>query len=302
MKYLLTILLLMISCGKKEDNKEPVLEQEHVNALSVKYNFYVNEIYKVQGDYGFIEDTHCDSVMFSGLTGIAVSNITLIAARNENGQWFRRPSMDCYPENSQSTISRDMFIGIMWYLWKNKDLNSLERIWEYGENTNWKMGEGAISRVFFTPNMISTLAILIDKLGGYNHSLSINTPLAMGKQEGFQAHLDVLLLLLRAEALGYIEKPNVVDYQYQRNPQNSLFAYAYNKYISGNHYTTVLTLLNEQYFPSNRLPTRGDRKAPWLWERDVGADWAPSDENPTKSHSGGDFLFVTKLLFDDLNK
>jgi len=297
MKKLLLSSLLLLSCGT-EQPKDPTITSNHLTQLRSKYTTYLNQVSNVQDNYGFIESDHCDSVLFTGLLSIATGT-SILSARNSDGQWFRRPTMDCYPNNSRSTISRDMFIGIFWNLWRNKDLSSLNSIWEYGERTNWKMGEGVSSRVFLTPNMISTLGILIHSLGGEDHLLR-KTPLSMGDNTGFAAHLDVLLLTLRAEALGYLEKPSIISTHYNRNCKNALFAYTYNKYISGNHYSTTIALLNTQYFPVDRLPTSSDRKAAWLWERDDGADWLPSTTDLSRQHSGGDYLFITKLLLDDI--
>src|SRR5690349_11473466 len=73
---------------------------------------------------GFIEWKNCDSLLFSGLVGAfdAPGDLVIEAARDENGAWHRRSlgHQECYPHLSKSTVSRDMFVGLLWFVWKQK--------------------------------------------------------------------------------------------------------------------------------------------------------------------------------------
>lgn len=297
--------MILINCGKAGE-KDTIDIGELYPLLKERYNLYRHLITEEMSPEGFVESSQCDSTLFSGLVGTVVP-VELETAKDGQNRWFRRPLNNgqdtCYPAHSSSTISRDMFIGIMWYIWKNKRLDLAVEIWNYGKANDWIMGEGDASRIYFTPAIKSTLAELIYRLGGTNHIITRNIPRIFTKGNiGFKAHLDVLHLLLRADMIGSLESNDIIKHHYNRNRNNALFNYVYHKYNTGNQTETALNLLNTRYFPESRLPTAMDRNTPWLWERDLGDDWQPTtDPNKLdKVHSGGDYLFVTKLIFDDL--
>jgi hypothetical protein len=156
-----------------------------------------------------------------------------------------------------------------------------------------------ISRTYFAPNLQATLAEVIYRLGGTNKVSYRGIPQTYVQNTGFAAHLQLLHILLRADLTGGIENTalQVVKYNYNRSPQNPLFAYAYHRYVDGDQTETQDILLIETLFPNNRLPTSHDRCEPWLSQRDGGKDWEPCDlDKEARIHSGGDFLFVAYLL------
>lgn len=299
------ILYLAVSCrGSRTSPKEDMSPQSLRDKVQDKYGLYLSASKSHQDADGFIDTDHCDSLLFSGLYGAAGADVNIEAARDATGKWHRRPLAhpECFPKDSQSEISRDMYLGLLWYIWEYQRLDLAEDLFAYGEENNWIMGEGLVSRTYFTPGLQATLAELIYRLGGENHYVYRSTPQSYAKNDGFAAHLDALHILLRAKMMGEIEDKalEIVAYNYNRMPSNPLFAYAYHLYVDGDQTYTMGILLNEAYFPADRLPTTHDRCESWLSQRDVGPDWEPCGlDQSAKEHSGGDFLFVANLLLKD---
>jgi hypothetical protein len=240
--------------------------------------------------------------MYSALLGI-VEPVDILKARDKDGKWFRRPIgyKECYSNNeSKSTISRDMMIGLLYWLYYNNKGQEAEELLKYGRDHNWVMGEGDLTATFFTPALQATLALVIEKLTG-NKYLEVNYPQSFSKNESYQAQLTVLHILLRAKILGKVtdKEFEILKYQHDRVPSNALFSYGYHKYSDGNQEETLAILLNTQLFPNNAIPNTNNYCTDWLWSRDPGADWQPCPEE-NETWTGGEFLFVAKLLLDDL--
>lgn len=266
--------------------------------LEQKYNLYL-ELSKTQQDQdGFIEWDTGDSLIFSGLYGAVGGKVDLTAARDSDGKWHRR-SLNQPPVEAASSISRDCFIGVLWWMWRGKRLAEAEELFEYGKSHSWIMGEGDVSRIYFTPGLQATLAELIYRLGGKNHWLYRSIPQVYSKNVNYAAHLDMLHILLRGEMRGYLDygSESIIQYNYYRVSANPFFSYIYHHYFDGNHSGTVWALLNPIMFPTERLPTTHDYCDAWITQRDGGADWQPCGlASPPKTHSGGDFIFTAGLL------
>lgn len=293
MKYLLLLLLTVSCCARKGS----VIIHPHT--LDSKARVYKNLIKEHQDGNGFILSSLCDSLLATSLAGISLPKevIDITAARADDGQWFRRPSQDCYATgDSKSTISRDMLLGLYWYIWRHKMLDEAEALYQYGESHNWIMGEGnfpdGFDRVIMSPAMISTLAQIIYELGGTDRNISRRLPTVWTVPEpGFQQHLTALHLVLRREVYGSIS-PNarhVLGELYYDSPNNPLFAVGVQDLKRAE-----AILMNEAWFPSHRLPTTEDRCSGWLPER-APSEWAPCPEQRI-THTGGDFLFIYGLL------
>lgn len=159
------------------------------------------------------------------------------------------------------------------------------------------MGQGAPSRIFYTPSSQATLAELIYRLGGEDHYIARAVPQVIAKNDGFAAHLDMAAILLRADMTGRIQNFDIVEYHFKRQPRNSFYSFLYHRYTDGNMDNAIRGLLDESLFPADRLPTSADRKAAWLWQRDDGPDWQPRAGVP-HTHSGADFLFLAALILE----
>lgn len=299
--YALICGLFLASCGSDKKPKHSSTPDDLLSALKVKYSNYYEWNSNYQDAYGFILYDTCDSLLFSGLLGI-VKPVDLLAARDNTDRWYRRPLSyeRCYPGSSKSTISRDMLTGVLWWIWRNKRLDVAQDLFEYGKSTDWIMGDGDISRIYFTPALQSTLAEMIYRLGGDNKIVYRSIPQVNTQNVNFAAHLDMLHILLRAEMIGSIEANalTIVKYNYKRSPKNAFYSYVYHKYTDGNQQETIGILLDELVFPSMQLPSTANYCTEWRWQRDPGSDWEPCLE-AEKTHSGSDFLFVAKLVLGD---
>ena len=211
----------------------------------------------------------------------------------KTGQWYRGP-IDNLPPNQPSTISRDMVLGLLWYCWRQKRLDLLEQFWDYCKKNHWVIGQGDASRICLLPGLQGTLALLIARMGGTKHLARYNPQSWPSGQVGFEAHLEVLHILLRGEAEGMVDASclAVLNEQAVRQPNNPLFAAALMRY-TGQIGKADSSLLNTKWWPDDRLPRQDDRSEPWLPQRDYGSDWLPG--NGTKQWSGGDLLFCASV-------
>jgi hypothetical protein len=222
------------------------------------------------------------------------------------GQWHRDPDRSCFlngaPNGSASSISRDMFLGLWHSLWETKDKANVDEIVAYGEANNWIMGEAKdnetlLSRCLLTPQLISTLLGMRDKLSGAV-ALRRGEDDAIGINTGFRAHLDVLRILLNHKVFGAItdiEKYTLTE-QAKRQPNNALFVAASEKFNGG---TAALDLLlDSSHFPDDRLPNNHDEHCiNYLHSRDEeSSDWQPCKEEPLHVHDGTDFVFAASLF------
>lgn len=249
----------------------------------------------VQDKYGFIYSEDCDSLLFTGLVGCVPGvAVHIDAARSaKTDMWQRRPcDKPCYPAHSKSSISRDMLLGLLYFAYFNKRLDIIEHVIKYALSNYLIMGQGVLSRTLMTPGLLATYAWASYRLGGPSRPWLRWVPVSpSAKVDDFQAHLAVLHALLRDILTGKLTQAHnkLYEVKAKAQPENALFQYA-----AGNIDKVYTILNNEQYFPSDRLPNRSDRKSPWLWERDFGPNYQPTSEN--KIYSGGDYLFVYWLL------
>lgn len=299
-----------------------------MTSLQEKYELYKHLIEEQQDQHGFIYSDECDSLLFSGLVGCVPGvSVDIDAAKDANGAWHRRPtdlpeccSLDHWSlwerlkkclaaktmdtkvlakifETGGSTISRDMFMGLAWYAWANKRLDISESVIKYALSHKFIMGIGSPTRTFMTPGLLSTFAMISYKLGGPKHWFLRNLPqYESSKVTDFQAHLSVLHILLRRQITGdKTYGQDIAADQYKRQGHNPLFAYA-----AGDAEWAEMVLMNEKFWPNDRLPNNHDRSSNWLNQRDFGTDWLP-EGGPTETFSGGDFLFVAWLLLQPQN-
>jgi hypothetical protein len=285
-----TTLLLLTACQK------PTISRQDPEGISLPKKV---EIYE-EGLQDRVDSMGCDQLLFASLLGSVGYELDIERHEGEPGQWFRTPNQDCYETGrSGSTISRDMLLGLLFYGYHRGELDLLDRLYHYGKENNWKMGDGSLSRIYLTPVMQKTLALAIEKLGGESYPEStINDSIEwkIGGQKGFEAHLMVLHVLLRGDILGKITKDQNkrLSEQYGRVSDSGLNCYIYGLFNRDSHLPESYSLTDDPKFPNDRLPTSNDRCTPWVWERDP-KDWVPCSEQK-KIHTGGDFLFLAKRM------
>jgi hypothetical protein len=135
--------------------------------VTTKKNLYLSLGYPMRDEFGWprMEQSSCDALKFASL--YAVSGATwvdplLAEDTNEPGSFFRRPRKDCLKDitdnygqiidrqdnGSKSSISRDMFLGLLHWILATENFAVIERIIQYGlEHTDsqggWVMGYAA---------------------------------------------------------------------------------------------------------------------------------------------------------------
>jgi hypothetical protein len=301
-------LLLLTSCGKTDEKKPVYAEPSLVEKFKVKYDNYLEWSKALQDEHGFVESGECDSLLHTSLYSIANPNVNIEAAQESRGVWLRRPvDKPCYANGqdlgASSTISRDMLVGLYWHIWYYKRLDLAEGLWAYGSDHTWKMGEGAASKVLLTPNMIFSLSRIIGDLGGGDHWVSI-VPQWLFPTGGYAAHLDVLSVLLEGRVEGEIPDKHMQLLKGHNNDWggvNALYSYAAHKYVDGNYTEALSTLLDEKWFPNDRLPNGSDRYTTNVWSESPGSNGLQGYPDQTsRLHSGSDLLFVGKLILEEM--
>jgi hypothetical protein len=241
----------------------------------------------------------CDGLLFRSLLSVSGNTHINIPDHFKSPFWYRSPDNAC-PDTT--TISRDMMIGLWWWLWRNKEIERAEYLLEYANDHLGKMGRGD-PRVYMSPSLYNTLYYIIKRIGGSTKNSKLAVEVAWDRDfKGYKAHIQMLHILLRAEIEGFVQtkEKQVIETTYLREPQNALFAYAYAKFISGDYTPVIQVLLDTNHFPENSLPSNENHCDSWLWGREYSTekDWTPCPE--VKHHSGGDFLFVSNLVLEEL--
>lgn len=295
---------LIPSFNKKIRPKMAYLRPELKEALQKKAALYLQETKKYEDSEGFILSKHCDSTLVSGLYAASGGEANLEAARD--GFWYRRPiERPCFPDYSASTISRDMMLGIYWYCWEKEKLELAEATYEHAKAHSFVMGKGDPTRLIMNPGGEATLAEICYRLGGKNRWLArhqIQTwPTSL---TGYRVHLLMLHSLLRCKLLGYSDLKMYKAFKHyaENNPLNPLHQFAYRLFTDGDMNTVVELLMDERFWPNDRLPKRKDRVNDWITAREYDENWQPATEGDLEQeHPGGDFLFVAQLVLSSLD-
>jgi len=255
-----------------------------------------------------------DGLLFASLQAVARGvDFQVEDYFDSKGQVYRNPSMAMATYQlgpRESTISRDMFVGLFCYCLHFGRADILEKVWSYGWRHGWKMGQEnrrfeftllgrkfsvlGDNRVWFTPGLILLLAALIAHLKGRQRisSLLVNIWQPIGSVPGYQSHLSMLHIYLNRRIRGEIVtwERKVLDKILEHSPRNAL-ALA----LAGWHEDARAELASQ--WPADRLPTKHDWTEEWRTQRadnDVGIVWGEPDN--IQPHSGGDLLFVEHVL------
>lgn len=314
------VVIFMFSCGgPTKKNAKPAEPPERLAELLGKEELYKSLIPAVQDEFGFVESNKCDSVLFSGLTGIAI-DVDLTAAMGKPGQWFRTPAKNCFDNqlaneenannpdweklepSSKSDISKEMLLGVLWWAVYNNRPEVIEDVLIYGRGNFWEMGRGLKSRTVMTPALQGLYAQSLAHLTGKKYEPEIYyQPIYTPGNTGFEAHVDIQAGLLYGKVnKGYSEAViSKFKEQYMRQPANPLFALAFHMVYTGDLSEAVNLWANDGTWPDDRLPDYRDNCEPWPVERDM--PWDPCTEDKShfgKTFSGGDLLQGVKLIKD----
>lgn len=299
MRLLLLLLLSLIGCGRdRSPARDTTSPTEDLRAQYYLYHSLAPRDWAVSDK--------CDALLFASLLQVGLSEPGNIEfAQSEPGRWHRKPGPE-FAASCSSDISRDMFTGLFVWIWEFRRLDLAEAIWEYGSSNNWKMGDERnfdehFDRVYFRPGTVALLAELIYSMGGEDHwerQVLAVTPLSV--EPGFQSHLSLLQLHLRGEMHdGLTEAELATLKQILTHMDGNPLAHALlHKYTDGDQSRATELLLST--WPSDRLPTGRNWSEEWRTQRsDDDSGLLPGDSD--SPHSGGDFLFVSRIILGSSN-
>ena len=263
-------------------------------ALRDQREFYLSQIETLRRGSGWFSDG-CDALLRDSLLVAGGVDVPITDARNDNGQWFRRSLKlpECLAsQQSKSTISRDMIMGLMWHIWTKRDLQMARDLWHYAEVRGWKIGEsdGSIDgtgRVFMTPTILATLAQLIYELGGPSYDIRYLPIKNFGFKRGYTKHLELLDIILWSEMTGKIRPADkiIVEGYLASDPDNAILQYAAGRYREAD-------ALLRKHHPADRFPSSRESCSPLFYEHALPDPCADRDEIHPPIH----FLFLSKLL------
>jgi hypothetical protein len=262
----------------------------------------------------------CDSLLFTSLCKVAgaCSSANIFDAEGPSGRWFRTPQKDCYPQNSKSDISKDMFTGLNLYLADLGKFNpkeacsAVKRLYIYGIKNDWIMGNppSAVSRVYAVPSLRNRWKRIADKYCEDRLATDVSLKNLTDDffdsylaQSGYRGHLQVLSILFDASLDGKISKYQleILKSLVRKNPNNALYQAALHRFLDGDQRIAVRLLLDETKFPKNNLPTTKNYCTHYLYQRDefegqnINSDWVPCPGNSEETYDAIDFLFAAKI-------
>lgn len=305
-KYILLFVTALLACGPLlPSKKEPVEVVSPSSLLDAQVHTYTGLLNAHRHTAGFILTDECDSTYLSGLIGAALpGTVDLTQARGDGNQWYRRPDHNCGPAfgNSRSTISRDMMLGVMWWMWRNKDLESANSLMKTLQNDKYVLkGEGSAGELVFIPSYTNTLAELVLALGGPRYEGELHLPVIIDSSgTGFERNLAVWHLLLRGEIMGGLPASDVETLKTHAiaQPKNPLYQAAYHKYLDGDMSSVVQLLLDSDEWPRDSLPTSKNHCDAWPVQREWSEkDWGSCE--PLVEHTGGELIVIYYLIMVD---
>jgi len=303
MAKLLLLFGFLVGCGSVIFSPRSTISKDSsLTLLTKKASLYSKLVPKHQDSSGFILTNKCDSLLFSSLLDAASPelNIDIEAAQDNLGAWHRRPTHDCGEafNNSRSTISRDMMVGLFWSIWRNKRVDLAVSLMEQlKSNLYYLEGQGTAGELLMTPALLNTLALIIKELKGPEYTVELLLPAVFSKKDGFVAHLTTWHIHLRGEVLGKIPERDldVIKYHVNRNPENPLFHAVYHKYTDGDQSKAISLLLDDKEWPTSSLPTTTEHCDEWPIQRNYKEkDWGPCA--PEVEHTGVELVVLYNLV------
>lgn len=309
-RFIALVFLFQISCFSKYHFRHDIIASiDKHDQIASKFDFYLKESDKTLRPNGWLPDTKCDGLLFNSLYAIigGRSNPNLAESLRYPGKFYRSPEHDCFKKGlSRSECSRDMYLGYMLYLVFTDQSEPIERIISWGEkNSNkyldeylWIMCHGQPGAIEFRPNTIETAKLLL--LYFNNARLNYKFDLQLSNRcQGYECHISAIHVWIRGSIRGYLVKKeySFIESNAARYHQNAFFQALYARYSGKSQAIKRIEsmLLNEKYFPNDRLPSSSDRCGFYLWERDPSGDsWKPCP-NQGKIHSGLDFLLASAI-------
>ncbi len=247
---------------------------------------------------GAVMADECDSWHFTALQGAVIGGVNTDAFLDGGGKLHRRPESypECWPENSESESSKEMYLYGALYALAQKDRAWAEDRFEYGAAHQWVMGRGQLSRTLLTLNGRAALAQVIEALGGHKYPDRLWTPPRLSGLTGFDAFIQAVGITFEGLRFGAVSSSAVdaVDEQAVRSPRNAMYACLAARWGHGSLAYAQDLLLDETIFPALRLPTSDDYCERWITQRDdTDSGWQPCNEG--KTHPPGPFLLAAAI-------
>jgi hypothetical protein len=302
MRLLFLVLVVLVACSRSapEDGSLNVETKAKLKQRMALYCDLSRERY--EANFGNVEAPgKCDGALFTALHGLSCDYVTVaqFESKDEPGKLCRDGECRCFygDYGSSSGFSKDMAVGMQTYLAYRPDQALAQRVTEYGSANNWVVCDAKdeatkLGRCYMSPKIIDRWAILsgLRLQGQSEDALGINT--------GFQAHLDIVSVMVDRKLYGGASKLQkyIIKEQAKRVPQNLLFQAMHARYHAPHEAESVAQKLLK-HFPADRLPTKSDYCTDYLWQRDYDAkDWLPCAGD--EEHSGTDFLTAAWALLN----
>lgn len=258
MSYSKTIIFLsisLLSCGYFDIIK-PSKKQKPTQLEQLETRYQEN-LEKLQSFPSWGDD--CDSTLWAGLAKAGGVKLDISASKAETGQWYRRPSKDCYSTgSSRSTFSNDMAVGII----LSASIGDLKHWFTWVVKNGYVMGEGDPGAVIMKPNI---LGVLGRRLG---MNLAPRYPYIRNNKD-YVRHIQTLMIYVDSRSTGFITRKELELLKSYDNGSDYLIMAVIGKY-DGSQERTVSLLLQEPKPPSY---VRGDperyRLAHWLFAASI---------------------------------
>lgn len=251
--------------------------------------------------------SECDGLLFTSLRAIGCSgDVSAFESTVEPGRWYRDPKHACFipdkvgEQGSDSTISKDMYVGLSAILAQTGDREAASRTVEYGNEKNWIVGEAKdaitlASKCFIVPQLQNVFRHIAGSEQLYQKDED-----AIGVSSGFRAHLDVLAILVRGKLDGSISNLDlaILKEQAKRQPRNALYQAAKARYDDGDYGPALEILSDETLFPEKSLPNNHQNYCTdYLFQRDESdSDWKPCPQDQYSTHDGTDLIFAAAIV------
>ena len=305
MRLLLFTFLMLTSCATQQN--EAHFEKDANAKIADKRALYCELSEAKFKERGWAV-SECDGLLFSSLRAIGCSgDVSAFESTVEPGKWYRNPKHDCFipdkvgeQQGSDSTISKDMYVGLSAYMAHKKDTDGANRTVSYGESRSWIVGEAKdtvtlASKCFIVP----ALQNVFRKIAGQNQ-LAPNDGDSIGVSTGFRAHLDVLSILVKGKLNGSISNLDIaiLKEQAKRQPRNALYQAAKARYDDGDYNPALEILSDETLFPEKSLPNNHQNYCTdYLFQREEDdSDWKPCPQDQYSTHDGVDLIFASSII------
>lgn len=269
MKILISTLLIIIA-GCASSEKDLVIEK--IEALDNKSSTYKPLV--TQSEHGWVSPEDCDAMIFNGLlAATGFFKIDIMAARR--GDFVQRtPIKECL---EAGTISRDMLVGWLHWIWTAKDFDSLDKFISSAEKSKWIVGDypsdadtDVKNRVKVSNNLQAIMYEMRNRMGGPFHIKQKTPKYYDSFARGYEVHIQVMSIHLLGRMRGKIKKHrhDLIKAHRDRNKGNALLQALASRYGDGDMKNAVDILLDETLFPNDRLPDHRNYCTDYLWQRE----------------------------------